>query len=50
MSQIERFTTLIGLLVVFVDGLLTGGGGRRADATGDLDVDRPEPPRFTPLL
>ena len=41
---------LIGLLVVWVDGLLTGGGGRRADATGDLDADRPEPARFTPLL
>jgi hypothetical protein len=40
----------LGLLVVFVDGLLTGGGGRRADATRDLDADRPEPARFTPLL
>jgi hypothetical protein len=40
----------LGLLIVFVDGLLTGGGGRRADATGDLDADRPEPARFAPLL
>jgi hypothetical protein len=40
----------LGLLIVFVDGVLTGGGGRRADATRDLDAERPEPPRFTPLL
>jgi hypothetical protein len=41
----------VGLLVVFVDGVLTtGGGGRRADATRDADSERPEPARFTPLL
>jgi hypothetical protein len=40
----------IGLVIVFADGLLTAGGGRRADATRDLDAERPEPPRFTPLL
>jgi hypothetical protein len=39
----------IGLAVVFVDGLLTGGG-RRADATRDLVASRPEPDRFTPLI
>jgi hypothetical protein len=39
----------IGLAVVFVDGLLTGGG-RRADATRDLVASRPEPARLTPLI
>jgi hypothetical protein len=40
----------LGALVVFADGLLTGGGGRRAEATRDLGVDRPEPARFASLL
>jgi hypothetical protein len=41
---------VIGLFVVGLDRLLTHGGGRRADATIDVDPERPEPPRFQPLL
>jgi hypothetical protein len=42
---------VLGIVVVAVDRVLTaGGGGRRADSTRDVDPDRPEPPRFAPLL
>ena len=40
---------VLGLVVVAIDRLLTGPGGRRVhSAAGDLE--RPEPPRFAPLL
>ena len=40
---------VLGLVVVAVDRVVTGPGGRRAhSAAGELE--RPEPPRFAPLL
>jgi hypothetical protein len=41
---------LLGGLIVFADRLLTGAGGRRADATADVNLDQPEPPRFAALM
>lgn len=40
---------VLGLLVVALDRLLTGAGGRRAQ-TSPAALARPEPPRFAPLL
>jgi hypothetical protein len=40
----------LGLLLVAVDRLLTGRGGRRVQSTSPGDAERPEPPRFAPLL
>ena len=39
----------IGLILVGLDALLTGGG-RRAQTPDQVDVVRPEPPRFAPLI
>jgi hypothetical protein len=39
----------LGLVLVALDRLATGGG-RRASAMSDDSLERPEPPRFAPLL
>jgi hypothetical protein len=41
--------TALGFVLMSLDRLLTGRG-RRARSEGDLDAERPEPPRFAPLL
>ncbi len=40
----------LGMILVAVDRVLTGPGGRRVESTSPGDVERPEPPRFAPLL
>jgi hypothetical protein len=40
---------LLGLVLVLLDRLLTGGGRRAADDAVEL-ADRPEPTRFAPLM
>ncbi len=40
----------LGLVLITADRLLTGGGGRRAASAADVELQRPEPPRFAPLL
>lgn len=42
--------TVLGLVIVAVDQLLTGPGDRRAQARDPQIAERPEPARFEPLL
>jgi hypothetical protein len=41
---------VIGLVAVALDRVLTGGGGRKSDASDATEADRQEPARFAPLL
>lgn len=41
---------VIGLVAVGLDRVLTGGGGRKADASAAAQEHRQEPARFAPLL
>jgi hypothetical protein len=41
---------LLGFLLIGIDRLVTGGHGRRSADPDQLDIERPEVPRFAPFL